>query len=320
MSRLRLFVVIVVGGAASKAWTAFRENRLPLSPRWWVQMLLLHCRETRANFEDASSPQGLDRARLDTSYNRWLLDQGQSEAADGRGPHLSIAALVDDPAHLDAVIESVVSQSFEDWELSLIPLRWRDDYHGILERRPRDPRLRIVSLDEILRVDGTWLPPGSSDSVVFLDTESVFAPGALARIARTTQRQPNAWIYTDDDLLDDAGRRSDPNLKGAFSPELALVDDYATRLAVSPRRAVIQVGGLRRASTARRSTTCSSELSRVASGLSTSLTSAAIGVLQYRRCSPKDTDRRQARHSRAEVCRPRSSPRSPSSEGCQVSE
>jgi O-antigen biosynthesis protein len=46
-------------------------------------------------------------------------------------------------------------------------------------------------------------------------------------------------------LLDSAGRRSDPNLKGAFSPELALVDDYATRLAVSPRRAIVEAGGLR---------------------------------------------------------------------------
>jgi O-antigen biosynthesis protein len=245
VSRLRSFVVVVVRGAASKAWTAFRENRLPLSPRWWLQALLLHWRETRASLEAASSPQGLDRARLDASYNRWLLDQGQSEADDGRGPHLSIAALIDEPAHLDAVIESAVLQSFQDWELSLIPLKWRDECQGILARRSNDPRLRIVSLDEIMRVDGTWLPPGTGDSVVFLDTESVFAPGALAQIARMTRRQPNAWIYTDDDLLDGAGRRSDPNLKGAFSPELALVDDYATRLAVAPRRAVIQVGGLR---------------------------------------------------------------------------
>ena len=245
VSRSRWLFPIVVRGAVSKAWRAFRENRLPLSPRWWLQAFSLHWQETQASHEAALPSHGLDRARLDASYSRWLLDEAQRETGEVRGPHLSIAALVDEPAHLDAVIESVVSQSFEDWDVSLIPLRWRHEYESILERRPKDPRIRVVSVDQIVRADGTWLPPGSSDGVVFLDAQSLLAPGALARIARMTQREPDAWIYTDDDLLDSAGGRSDPNLKGAFSHELALVDDYATRLAVSPRRAIVEAGGLR---------------------------------------------------------------------------
>jgi GT2 family glycosyltransferase len=245
LPHVRFFLLIVVRRAVSKAWTAFRENRLPLSPRWWLQALSLHWQETRAAFEAALPSEGLDRARLDASYSRWLLDRARREAREVGGLHLSIAALVDEPAHLDAVIQSVVSQSFEDWDVSLIPLRWRHEYERIVEGRPKDPRIRIVSLDQIVRTDGTWLPPGSSDSVVFLDAQSLLAPDALARIAQMTEREPDAWIYTDDDLLDDAGRRSDPNLKGAFSPELALVDDYATHLAVSPRRAIAQAGGLR---------------------------------------------------------------------------
>ena len=59
---------------------------------------------------------GLDRARLDASYRRWLLDKAQHQPGEVRGPHLSIVALVDEPAHLDAVIKSVVVQSFEDWD------------------------------------------------------------------------------------------------------------------------------------------------------------------------------------------------------------
>ena len=106
-------------------------------------------------------------------------------------------------------------------------MKWRPQYEGILEGGPTDPRIRVVSLDKIVSADGTWLPPGTSETVVFLDAQSLLAPGALARIARMTLREPDAWIYTDDDLLDSAGQRSDPNLKGAFSPELALVDDYA---------------------------------------------------------------------------------------------
>jgi len=230
-------------GALSKAWIAFRENRLPLSPQWWLEALSLHWQETRANLKNAEPSEGLDRAQLDASYRRWLRHQARRKAGGAQGPPLSLAALVDEPAHVDAVIQSVVAQSFEAWDLSLIPLRWQPEYEDIVVLQ--DPRIHLVNLDNLVNADGTWLPPGRNDTVVFLDTQSLLAPGALARIARMSRREPDAWIYTDDDLLDNAGLRSDPNLKGAFSPELALVDDYATRLAASPRRAIVEAGGLR---------------------------------------------------------------------------
>jgi GT2 family glycosyltransferase len=241
-SRSKWLFPVALRGAVSKACTAFRENRLPLSPRWWLQNLSLHWQETQASLAPSD---GLDRARLDASYSRWLLDKSQDKPGEVRGPHLSIVALIDEPAHLGAVIKSVVMQSFEDWDLSLVPVKWRPKYERILEGAPADPRVRLVSLHNIVSADGTWLPPGTSETVVFLDPQSLLAPGALAQIARMTLRQPDAWIYTDDDLLDSAGQRCDPNLKGAFSPELALVDDYAARLAVSPRHAIVEAGGLR---------------------------------------------------------------------------
>jgi GT2 family glycosyltransferase len=242
---LASFLPVVVRGALSKAWTAFRENRLPLSPRWWLQNLSLHWKETRASLEAISPSAELDRARLDASYRRWLRDDAQRAAGEVQGLHLSIAALIDEPAHLDSTIQSVIAQSFADWDLSLIPLRWRPEYESILEGGPQDRRIRLISLDDLASAGGTWLPPGTGETVVLLDSGSLLAPDALERIARMALRHPDAWIYTDDDLLDSAGRRSDPNFKGAFSDELALVDDYATRVAVLPRRAIVGAGGLR---------------------------------------------------------------------------
>jgi GT2 family glycosyltransferase len=240
-------IPIVVRGALSKAWTAFRENRLPLSPRWWLQALLLHWKETRPSLGAISPSAGLNRSRLDASYRRWLLDDAQRATGEVQRLHVSIAALIDDPAHLDGAIQSVIAQSFQDWDLSLIALKWRPEYDSFLGGGPHDHRIRLIRLEHLVTPDGTWLPPGTGETVVFLDSESLLAPDALARIARTALHQPDAWIYTDDDLLDGAGQRCDPNFKGGFSPELALVDDYATRAAVSPRRAIVDAGGLRAA-------------------------------------------------------------------------
>jgi GT2 family glycosyltransferase len=77
-----------------------------------------------------------------------------------------------------------------------------------------------------------------------LDADTLLAPDGLAQAMPATADALADWIYTDDDHLDDKGRRVDPNLKGDFSPELALADDYATRLAVVRRRAIEQAGGL----------------------------------------------------------------------------
>src|SRR5262245_35824659 len=162
------FLPIVVRGALSKAWTAFRENRLPLSPRWWLQALFLHWKETRASLEAISPSAGLDRARLDASYNRWLLERAHRKAEEVRGAHLSVAALVDELAHVDAVIQSVALQSFKDWDLSLIPLRWRPEYEGVLKGHPKKSRIRIVILDEVTRPEGPRFPQCSSEQVVLM--------------------------------------------------------------------------------------------------------------------------------------------------------
>jgi GT2 family glycosyltransferase len=215
-----------------------------MSPRWWLNATLLHWRETQAGVGVTLPPQSLDRARLDASYQQWQSQRAETTEGDLRGPHLSIVALIEEPAHLVDVTESVIAQSFQHWDLSFVPLRWGGEYAGTLGRWAGDTRIQVVNIQEILRADGTWLPPGQGHWVVFLDSQSRLAAGALARVARATELEPTAWIYTDDDLCDRAGRRSDPNLKGAFSPELALVDDYATRLAVVPRRAVVDTGGL----------------------------------------------------------------------------
>src|SRR5918993_1245306 len=70
VSPARWFPAIVLRGAVSKAWTALRENRLPLSPRWWLQALLLHWRATRASFREAAPCGSADRMPLDASYDR----------------------------------------------------------------------------------------------------------------------------------------------------------------------------------------------------------------------------------------------------------
>ena len=113
--------------------------------------------------------------------------QVATQPGEVRGPHLSIVALIDEPAHLGAVIESVVMQSFEDWDLSLVPVKWRPKYARILEGGPADPRVRLVSFHNIVSADGTWLPPGAF-SPVDLSCPAVYRQGLTSH---GSPRSPN---------------------------------------------------------------------------------------------------------------------------------
>jgi GT2 family glycosyltransferase len=108
----------------------------------------------------------------------------------------------------------------------------------------QDARIRSVLLEELTRTDGTWIPPGRSEYLVLLNPDTLLAPDALGKLAPVMSERTADWIYSDDDRRDSSGKRCDPYFKGAFSPELALTDDYATRLAVVRRQAIHDAGGL----------------------------------------------------------------------------
>ena len=62
-------------------------------------------------------------------------------------------------------------------------------------------------------------------------------------VAQAIQVHPAAgYLYTDEDKIDDAGRRYDPQFKGGWSPEMAITHNYTHHFTVI-RRAVIERAG-----------------------------------------------------------------------------
>ena len=242
-------------GAIEKAKLAFREGRFTFSPRWWVKALTLYWQETRVAGPRPLGPQIMDRGRLESSYQRWLQSRRitrelsavstKLEKSAVFDPPLTIVALIDDLSKVPRVVESARTQAVQSWTLWLVPLG------GSPPPAPlsggADPRIHWAALDSLLRADGTWSPPGNSDHLILLNPDTLLAPDALYHLAPVLETSAADWIYTDDDRLDDDGHRSDPYLKGSFSPELALADDYTTRLATVRRSAVERVGGIRAA-------------------------------------------------------------------------
>ena len=87
----------------------------------------------------------------------------------------------------------------------------------------------------------------TGEFIALLDHDDELAPEALAEVVRYLNAHPDAdVIYSDEDKLDEAGRRCEPYFKPDWSPSLFLSYMYTCHLMVVRRSLVEEVGGFRR--------------------------------------------------------------------------
>ena len=157
------------------------------------------------------------------------------------------------PAVLDAAIESVVNQIYQNWELCIA-----NDASTAPWIRPaldkwqaKDPRIKIVHRKingHISEATNSAFELATGDYVAMLDHDDVLRPHALAEVAFAIERHPGAQlIYSDEDKIDDQGRRFDPYFKPEWNLDLFLGQNYLNHLTVHRAANIRKAGGWRRA-------------------------------------------------------------------------
>lgn len=150
---------------------------------------------------------------------------------------------------LTAAIESVLGQSYTNWELCIA-----DDASPNPEIRPlletfaqRDARIKLTFQNErggISKAANAAWQMASGDFIAFVDHDDTLAPHALAYVCETLDRSPEAdLIYSDEDKLDSKGRRFDPFFKPDWSPDLLLSENYICHLLILRQDLVQKIGG-----------------------------------------------------------------------------
>ncbi len=166
-------------------------------------------------------------------------------------PRFSVVTPVYDPPAevLRAAIRSVTGQTSADWELCLV-----DDaspaphVREVLDEAARtDPRIRVVRRDAnggIVAASNDGLAAARGEFVALLDHDDELHPEALAAVDAALRAEPDAdYAYTDEDKIDEHGRRSGPFLKPDWSPERFRTQMYTCHLSVLRRSLVEEVGG-----------------------------------------------------------------------------
>lgn len=220
--------------------TLLRSPLHPLYARW---------RGRKEAPDDESYAQWIETGQNATLPSTVLREQSRTWAHQ---PLISILMPVYRPRRewLEAAIESVRVQSYENWQLCVCcdgPAEpWLDEW--LRRRVVDDQRVRVGFPGERCGIASALNGAGSlADGVyvAFLDQDDLLADSALYFLVEALQQESADILYSDEDWMEETGRRIRPNFKPDWSPELLTGCMYFGHLFVARRELVVGAGWFR---------------------------------------------------------------------------
>jgi O-antigen biosynthesis protein len=156
-----------------------------------------------------------------------------------------------DPRHLDEAIASVREQLYPHWELCIADDASTDpDVAVVLQQAcTADHRIKLVRRCEnghISAASNSALALATGAFVALLDHDDRLPVQALYEIAVVLVAHPDIdLVFSDEDQIDDAGRRSMPYFKPGWNPELMFGQNLISHFAAYRSELVRRVGGFR---------------------------------------------------------------------------
>jgi O-antigen biosynthesis protein len=202
----------------------------------------------------------LSEATPPDEYRRWIArwEPKAGELARQRGhkfarsPKVSVVVPVFNPPgpFLDALVRSVLAQTYTNWELCLADASTAPHVRPMLDAfAKQDDRIRVNFLTDNRGIAGNTnaaLELATGEFVAFADHDDTLAPFALFEVVAALNANPDAdFLYSDEDKLDTAGERVEPNFKPDWSPETIRSRNYVCHLLVLRRELVTRLGGIR---------------------------------------------------------------------------
>lgn len=196
-------------------------------------------------------------------YRRWIKNnepdpkqlEDQKKCANSLPlqPKISLLVPVYNPP-LDVLVEtldSVASQTYPNWECCISN---GDPSNQVIKehldaRAESDKRFKVIHLDQNLGIAGNTNAAAAlatGDYVGFLDHDDSLAPFALFEVAKTLSSDPDIEVlYSDEDVLNERGRRVEPFFKPGYSPDLMCSMNYMCHFFVLRKRLGDALGWLR---------------------------------------------------------------------------
>jgi glycosyltransferase involved in cell wall biosynthesis len=187
------------------------------------------------------------------------IDQGARDRLRGRiermpaRPLISIIMPVYNPnlEHLEQAIRSVRDQLYPEWQLCIADDASTDARVPETLKRlaMEEPRISLTIRDRnghISHASNSAIELAKGPFIALLDHDDLLREHALFCLAQVINSTPDAGlIYSDEDKIDEQGRRLDPYFKPDFNPELMLGHNMINHLAAYRTSLVRELGGFR---------------------------------------------------------------------------
>lgn len=155
------------------------------------------------------------------------------------------------PKWLIEAIESVRKQIYPHWELCIADDASTDKaIRPILEcYAKKDARIKVVFREKnghISAASNSALELATGEWVALLDHDDLLTEHALFWVANAINQNPKArLIYSDEDKIDEAGRRSGPYFKCDWNVDLFYSQNMFSHLGIYHKALLHEVGGFR---------------------------------------------------------------------------
>lgn len=148
-------------------------------------------------------------------------------------------------------IESVIAQTYTNWELCLVDdCSTMESVKKILARYEGRDKIKIKYRSEnghISRTTNDGIAMASGEFIGLMDCDDLLAPNALYEMVKMLNVNKNYdFIYSDEDKINEQGtQRRDPFFKPDWSPDTFMSYMYTCHFSVFRKSLVDELGGLR---------------------------------------------------------------------------
>lgn len=209
----------------------------------------LKTRDTSSSFQNL----------ITEEYNNWFIQHnphGNTTIKQIEYPYSPLISIITpvfntDKIFLEKCIQSVLSQTYQNWELCLADDCSSKTYiKEVLNKYSKiDKRIKVIFRNKnghISRASNSALKLASGEFIALVDHDDELWPNALSEVVKVLNTNPKIdFIYSDEDKIDANGVHVDPFFKPDWSPDLFLSTNYLCHLSIIRRKLVNKVGGFR---------------------------------------------------------------------------
>lgn len=179
----------------------------------------------------------------------------QSKERFAYAPMISLIVPVYKPElyQLDALVQSVLNQSYSNWQLCLANGSGMEkELERALKRYAnQDTRIKTARLKENRGISGNTnvaLKMADGEWIALADQDDLLSPEALYQLVAAMNEHPNAEVlYSDEDKVDDeTGFHCEPHFKPDYNRTLLTSNNYICHLFAVKRSIANEIGGFRK--------------------------------------------------------------------------